>query len=566
MTLKHSPMEPLIHTAAGRREPDLVLKNAKTVNVFTQEILRADIAVTNGRIAGLGSYSAHREIDCTDLYVCPGFMDAHCHIESSMAVPAEFSRAVLPSGTTALIADPHEIVNVCGAQGLQFMLDAAEQAVCDIFYMLPSCVPATAFETSGAVFSPKAMQPFLSHPRVLGLAEVMSFPDVIAADPDVLEKVRLFQGRVIDGHAPGLTGPALQAYAAAGISSDHESVAFAEAVEKSRAGIYVMVREGSAAHNLEALVRNIVKNNFPTNRFLFCTDDKHLDDIRRDGHIVQNIRMAIRLGMPPIQAISMATINTAEHYGLTDRGAIAPGRLADLVLISDLDSMRVEAVYKDGVSAEELLSQPAADSPLPHEIAHSVRIRPVTKCDLQLKVGNPTDVIEMIPFQLLTNHLHETVPAVDGVFQPSSVYTKLCVLERHGKNGNIAIAPLKGYGIQGGALATSVAHDSHNIIAAGDNDADIALAINHIRDIGGGYALVQAGQVIGSLPLRAAGLMSAAPFADIEQRTRSILEKAKALHIADGIDPFISLSFLALPVIPTLRLTDRGLIDLFSQS
>jgi len=274
--------------------------------------------------------------------------------------------------------------------------------------------------------------------------------------------------------------------------------------------------------------------------------------------------MAIRLGIPPIEAISMATLNTAEYYGLRNRGAIAAGRLADIVLVSDLQAMQVEAVYKGGLPADTLLTQPTADVPVPSDILHSVLLKPVTKCDLALGVSNLTDAIEMIPSQILTNHLREEVPVENGYFQPNDVYAKLCVLERHGKNGNVAIAPLKGYGIQGGAVATSVAHDSHNIIAAGDNDADITLAINHIRDIGGGYTVVQSGQVIGSLPLQAAGLMSTAPHAEVERSTQLILEKAKALHIAEGIDPFISLSFMALPVIPTLRLTDQGLIDLFS--
>ncbi|HPF88389.1 MAG TPA: adenine deaminase [Candidatus Limiplasma sp.] len=564
MIKKHMELEPLIQTAAGRREPDLVFKNAQVINNFTQEVLRADVAVCGDMIAGVGQYSAKHEIDCTKLYLCPGFLDAHCHIESSMTIPAEFSRAVLPSGTTAVIADPHEIVNVCGAKGLQYMLDAAEQAICDIFYMLPSCVPATAFETSGTVFTPEDMKPFLGHPRVLGLAEVMSFPDVVAADPAMMEKIKLFAGYMIDGHAPGLSGNALQAYAAAGIATDHEATTFDEVLEKARAGLAVLIREGSAAHNLQAIVEGIVKNHIPTRRFLFCTDDKHLDDIRRDGHIVHNIRMAIRLGIPPIEAISMATLNTAEYYGLRNRGAIAAGRLADIVLVSDLQAMQVEAVYKGGLPADTLLTQPTADVPVPSDILHSVLLKPVTKCDLALGVSNLTDAIEMIPSQILTNHLREEVPVENGYFQPNDVYAKLCVLERHGKNGNVAIAPLKGYGIQGGAVATSVAHDSHNIIAAGDNDADITLAINHIRDIGGGYTVVQSGQVIGSLPLQAAGLMSTAPHAEVERSTQLILEKAKALHIAEGIDPFISLSFMALPVIPTLRLTDQGLIDLFS--
>lgn len=562
---KFSPhTKTLIKTAAGFREPDLVFKHANILNVFTQEIIRADVAVTGNRIAGVGRYDARREINCQNLYLCPGLIDAHCHIESSMAVPAELSRAVLPSGTTTLIADPHEIVNVCGAQGLQFMLDSAENSVCDIFCMLPSCVPATDFETSGAIFNSRDMRPFLRHPRVLGLAEVMNFPGVVAGEQSVLDKIKLFRNKTIDGHAPNLTGNALQAYISAGISTDHEASSFAEAAEKARAGLSVLVREGSAAHNLNAILEGVLKAGLSTRRFLFCTDDKHLDDIRRDGHIIHNVRMAIRLGFSPIEAVSMATYNTAEHYGLRDRGAIAAGRRADLLLVSDLQAMRIEAVYKSGRPAEELLSRPSAPLDVPDAILNSVILNPISPDDLKLKVNGKTDVIEMIPSQLLTNHLWEEVPIAGGFFMPSGEYTKLCVLERHGKNGNIAVAPLKGYRIRGGAIATSVAHDSHNIIAAGDNDTDIAIAVNHIREIGGGYTVVQSGNVIGSLPLNVAGLMSGEPYETVEQNIRSILKASKRLHIAKDIDPFISLSFMALPVIPTLRLTDHGLIDLFS--
>ena len=410
------------------------------------------------------------------------------------------------------------------------------------------------------------MKVFLTHPRVLGLGEVMNFPGVLAADPTMLDKIKLFKHQVIDGHAPGLSGNALQAYVSAGITSDHEATTFAEAREKARAGLAVLVRQGSAAHDLEAILSGALKDKLSTRHFLFCTDDKHLDDIRKDGHIVQNVRMAIKMGFSPMEAITMASYNTAEHYGLRDRGAIAAGRRADLLLVSDLDTMHIEDVYCSGVSASELLSAPSTEVTIPNAILHSVHLKPVTTDDIQLHVDAQTDVIGMNPGQILTSHLRETVPTYQGAFKPSPAYAKLCVLERHGKNGNIGVAPLKGYGIHGGAVATSVAHDSHNIIAAGDNDRDIVLAINHIRDIGGGYVVVQNGAVIGSLPLQAAGLMSLERFDRVEKQTETILAAARLLHIAEGIDPFINLSFMALPVIPTLRLTDQGLIDLFSES
>lgn len=564
MTNRTPSKKALIDTAAGRRAPDLVFQNANVVNVFTQEIVKADVAVIGDTIAGVGRYSGGRTIPCDGLYLCPGLIDAHCHIESSMAVPAEFARAVLPSGTTTLIADPHEIVNVCGAQGFHFMLSEAEQAVCDLFFMAPSCVPATAFETSGAEFAARDMRPFRTHLRVLGLAEVMSFPDVLSGRKAALDKIKLFQNRRIDGHAPGLTGNALQAYAAAGISSDHEATAYAEAAEKARAGLAVLVREGSAAHNLSDILQGALKAGLSMRRFLFCTDDKHLDDIRREGHILHNVRMAVRLGVKPVEAISMATYNTAEHYGLRDRGAIAPGRRADLLLLSDLNAMRVEAVYRGGVNARDLLAEHAATVETFPEILNSVHLKTVVPDDLQLRVSGMTDVIGMIPRQILTEHLREEVPATNGFFLPSAGYAKLCVLERHGKNGNIAVAPLKGYGIQGGAVATSVAHDSHNVIAAGDNDLDLCIAVNRLREIGGGYVVASNRAVTGSLSLPVAGLMSAEPYETVERGVSAILAQAAKLRIAEGIEPFISLSFLALPVIPTLRLTDRGLIDLFT--
>ncbi|MBE0600775.1 MAG: adenine deaminase, partial [Firmicutes bacterium] len=380
------------------------------------EVIRADVAIVDGWIAGIGTYSADNEKDCTGLTVCPGLIDAHCHIESSMAVPAEFSRAVLPSGTTTLIADPHEIVNVCGAQGLRFMLDAAADSVCDIFYMLPSCVPATPFETSGARFDAEDMLPFLSHPRVLGLAEVMNFPGVLSADPAMLAKMKLFEQKMIDGHAPGATGNALQAYAAAGVRSDHEATTYTEAAEKARAGMAVLVRQGSAAHDLQAILAGVRKEKLSTRRFMFCTDDKHLDDIRREGHILQNVRMAIELGFDPVEAITMASYNAAEHYSLRDRGAVAPGRRADLLLISDLTTMRVESVYKDGRPASELLVRPSAPPDVPETVRRSVHLKTISADDIRLNVSGITDVIGMLPGQLLTHHLREAVPAENGFF------------------------------------------------------------------------------------------------------------------------------------------------------
>lgn len=551
-----------LDASAGRIPADFVFKSANVINVFSHEIHTADVAVQDGFIAGVGSYSGRQERDCTGLYLCPGFIDAHVHIESSLASPFEFARAVTKSGTTTVIADPHEIVNVGGAQAMQYMLDASENLPLNVYMMLPSSVPATPFETNGADFTAQDLAPFLSHPRVLGLGEVMCFPDVVASRGDIMQKLALTQqaGRHIDGHAPGLTGKELQTYAAAGVRTEHECTSFEEAAEKLRAGFAVLVREGSAAKNLSTIVNGLLKSDLPTDRFLLCTDDKHLDDIARCGHIRWNVRQAISLGMDAVTAICMASYNAAREYGLSDLGAVAAGYRADLVLLSDLRECEVCAVYKDGAPVETLFENRTA-APVPDALLHSVHLADICEQDLALRVNGKAHVIEMVPYQITTRHLIEEVPTENGFFKPDSVYTKLCVAERHGKNGNLAVCPLKGYGITNGAIATSVAHDSHNVIAAGDNDADLVLAMRRIREIGGGYVLVSGGEVLGEVPLRIGGLMSTAPWEEISQNACAVLSKAKSMGIPYPVDPFTSLSFLALPVIPELRLTDRGLFD-----
>ena len=552
----------LIDTATGREPADFVFKNVNVVNVFSEEIVTADVAVTNGIIAGVGSYHGIEELDCTDRFLCPGFIDAHVHIESSLAAPFEFARAVTQSGTTTVVADPHEIVNVCGAEAVRYLLDATENLPLNVYLMLPSSVPATPFETNGADFAAADMAPFFSHPRVLGLGEVMCYPAVVAGDASVLEKLALTAdaGKRADGHAPGLSGKELQAYAAAGIRTEHECTTFAEAAEKLRAGLAVLVREGSAAKNLSVLVNGLLDSDLPADRFLFCTDDKHLDDIARDGHVRWNVRQAVSLGVKPVTAIKMATWNAAREYGLRDVGAVAAGYRADLILLDSLKQVTVNTVYKDGRPVSDRFKG-LHDVGAPEAMLHSVHFRDVTAADLALPVHGPAHVIEMVPYQIVTRHAIEEVPARDGLFAPDSVYTKLCVVERHGRSGGIAVCPLKGYGITGGAIATSVAHDSHNVIAAGDNDADLVLAINYLKQIGGGYVLAAQGKILGALPLPLGGLMSTAPWETIRDEAGAILAKAKAMGIPYPVDPFTSLSFMALPVIPELRLTDRGLFD-----
>lgn len=551
-------MQKRIEVAAGRQKADFVLKNGNVINVFSNEITKADVAIADGIIAGIGNYAGVREIDCTDKFICPGFIDAHMHMESSMVAPAELARCITQSGTTTIVADPHEIVNVCGADAVRYLLDATENLPLNVYLMMPSSVPATAFETNGANFTAADMAPFFAHPRVLGLGEVMCYPDLLAADDVILEKLLLGKKHIADGHAPGLADKELQAYAAAGIRTEHECTSFAEAAEKLRAGLAVLVREGSAAHNLSTLINGWLDSDLPADRFLFCTDDKHLDDIARDGHIRWNVRLAITLGVPPVTAIKMATYNAAVAYGLRDLGAVAAGYRADLVVLDSLKQVTVHSVYKDGRLVD---NAPLPVCPVPARLLHSMHGAAVCAADLALRVNGKAHCIELVPYQIATKHTIDEVPQSEGYFVPNSVYTKLCVVERHGKNGNIAVCPFKGYGITGGAIATSVAHDSHNIIAAGDNDADLVLAINHLKEIGGGYVLCGGGKILGALPLAIAGLMSTDIWENVQKNTTEILEKAKGMGIPYHVDPFISLSFMALPVIPEIRLTDRGLFD-----
>ena len=551
----------VIEAAAGRKKAKLVFKNAQVVNVFTKQVEQADVAVEAGVIAGVGQYSGEEEVDCTGLYLCPGFVAAHIHVESTMAVPDEFARAVAMSGTTTVVADPHEIVNVCGAPAVEWLLKASEALPVDIYWMMPSSVPATPFETNGAPFTAQEMAPFAQMgPRVAGLGEVMCYPDVVAGTGEIYGKLALFAHKHIDGHAPGLSGKALAAYAAAGIETEHECTSFAEAKEKLAAGLAILVREGSAAKNLTAIVEGLLKEGLPTDRFLFCTDDKHLDDIAREGHIRWNVHQAVQLGMPVVDAICMASYNAARVYGLKGVGAIAPGYRADIVLLDDWKQVHVHAVYKDGVPVEQKIAA-ARRVPAPAALTHTMHFAPVTPQQLALPVQGKAHVIEMVPYQIVTRHAVEPVPSENGLFRPNKTYSKLCVIERHGRGGNIAVCPLKGYGITGGAIATSVAHDSHNIIAAGDNDGDIALAVNHLQKTGGGYALAAGGRILGALALPVGGLMSEAPWEQTRDETNAILKQAAKMGIPYHVDPFISLSFMALPVIPSLRLTDRGLFD-----
>ncbi|HBE9551300.1 adenine deaminase [Clostridioides difficile] len=548
--------------SSGREKADIVLKNGTIINVFTEELITGDVAIVGDTIVGIGDYKGNVEIDCSNKYISPGFIDAHMHIESTMVMPIELSKKLLKSGTTTIIADPHELVNVKGASAIDFLLESTKDIPLNVYIMVPSSVPATSFETNGVgKFSAKDMESYVNNPRILGLGEVMCFNDVINSENEILDKLELFKNKVVDGHAPNINAKSLQTYVCAGIENDHECITFDEVYEKLRAGLKILIREGSAAKNLKSIVSGMLKHNLPIEEFMFCTDDKHLDDIEKQGHIRWNIKCAIDLGMEPVRAIKVATYNSAKAYGLRKIGAIGAGYKADIVVLNDLDKMEVDSVYKDGNLVNEEMFSNYNYEIKDKELLNTVKFKYINKEKIQLKVSEKNYVMEIVPYQILTNKLYESLPCADGYFVPNKEYSKLCVVERHRMTGNVAIAPLKGFGIKNGAIATTVAHDSHNIIVAGDNDDDILVAINYLKEIQGGYVIVSNGKVLAHLSLQVAGLISTFTAEEVQEITDNMLEIARKMGVPEYVDPFITLSFMALPVVPQIRLTDLGLFD-----
>ncbi|MEF9990879.1 MAG: adenine deaminase [Romboutsia sp.] len=554
-------LQQLCKASSGEIKSTVVLKNANIINVFTEEIIKGDVAILGDTIVGVGNYEGEKEIDCSEKYICPGFIDAHIHIESTMVTPLELSKMILKSGTTTIIADPHELVNVKGSKAIEFLLDSTENIPLNIYLMLPSSVPATKFETNGSDFDAQDIKKFINHPRVLGLGEVMCFNDVVNGEEGILTKLSYSKDKIADGHAPNIRGKRLQSYACCGVETDHECITYEEAYEKIQAGLKILIREGSAAKNLESIVLGLLESNIPLDNFMFCTDDKHLDDIEREGHIRWNIKRAIDLGMEPIKAIKMATYNSAKTYGLKRLGAIAPGYKADIVILDNIDSISVNSVYKDGFLVEENIFKEYERDIKDTEMLKTVNFKEFTIDKLKLKVEEKNYIIESIPYQILTNKLYEKLPEENGYFKPNETYSKICVVERHKQTGNIVVAPFKGFGIKNGAIATTVAHDSHNIIAVGDNDEDIFLAIKHLKEIQGGYVIASNGEVVGELQLEIAGLMSRLSSEKVQEITSNMINIARKMGVPKHIDPFITLSFMALPVIPQVRITDLGLFD-----
>lgn len=558
--MEYTLYQKLSKIALHEQKAGLVLKNAMVVDVFTDEIRQADIAVSDGYIAAVGSsYEGEREVDLNGKYVLPGFMDSHLHLESTMVTPNELVTAAALCGTTTFIVDPHEAANVSGPDGIDYILEQTEHSPANVFVMIPSCVPATEYDDNGCLLTADKMAPYLSSARVLGLGEVMNAPGVIRADRELHRKMDIFRGKVLDGHAPYLPEDELSAYALAGISTDHEASDFDYALEEIRRGIHVHIREGSAAHNLETLVSGIVSRGLPTENFSFCTDDKHIEDILKQGHINYNVRKAVELGLSPVSAIKMATINTARCYGLDHLGAIAPGYQADLIVTDDLRQLNILSVYHKGKALDP--SAKPCVSECPASLKNTVHVKPLSRDAFRLPITqDEVPVIRLNASQITTAkvscHLEKT-----GNYLPAGGFNKIAAVERHRASGMIGVGICSGYQIRNGAAASSVSHDSHNIIVVGDNDEDMLLAVNEIIRTQGGYSLVSRGTVIDTLPLPVMGLMSDAGFENVNRTLGHMIEEAHRMGVPDDVDPFITLSFLALPVIPEIRVTPRGVLD-----
>lgn len=548
----------IIAVAAGREKADLVLKNAKYLNVFSNEFLCGDIAVSNGLIAGVGKYDGKTEIDVSGKLVLPGFIDAHIHLESSMVTPAEFAKAVVAHGTTTVITDPHEITNVMGIDGVEYMIQASQNLPIDVHFMMPSCVPATEIDESGAELDCKDIDLYLDNKKVLGLAEMMNYVGVINGDKNVLSKIVTSQAhhKKIDGHAPELSGNDLNAYIAAGVYSDHECSTFENALEKLRKGQFIMIREGTAAHNLKALMPLLTQQYY--SRCMFATDDKHPSDLLYGGHIDYIVKQALKNGADPIVALKTATHHAARYFLLNNKGAIASGYLADIVVVDNLEDFNVETVFKRGklVFDGEVkdFSAPTVDEKLAEKCFDTFHLDSVTPSSF--KVDGKLGLIGLVGGELLTRNLG-TADKIDV----ENDILKIACIERHKGTNHIGVGYVKGYSLKSGAVATSVAHDSHNIITVGCNDDDIAVAVNAIKDSKGGIAVVENGKIKALLELPIAGLMSNEPLTTVNEKLENAKSSAYELGADKSIDPFMTLSFLSLPVIPSLRITTKGVFD-----
>ncbi len=561
MTLKKISAE-LIEAARGDKPVDLLLKNAQLINVFSGEIYQESVAIWQDFVVGFGDYEAKEVIDLEGAYLAPGFIDGHVHIESSMMDVPQFARAVVPRGTTSVVADPHEIANVMGYDGIRYVLESSKYNPLNVFIMLPSCVPASHLETSGSELRAFDIYPYFKEKWVLGLGEVMNFPGVINCDHDVLDKLKITHQKRIDGHAPGLSGKQLCAYVSSGIASDHECTTVEEAREKLRVGLHIMIREGTAARNLHALLPLVTPEN--SHRCFFVTDDRHPSDLVQEGHIDYIVRKAVKEGLDPVTAIQMATLNSARYFMLNNRGAVAPGYYADLVVFDSLEEINITKVFKNGqLVAEDGKAKWEARKRERRSLRGSVNIRWLEGNEFKIQAkSEKIRLIDIIPDEIITKSavIDAKVEGGLAVVDTSRDILKLAVIERHRATGQIGKGFVRGFKLREGALATTIAHDSHNIIVVGTNDEDMMAAVIQLNQLGGGMAVAKGGRVIGDLALPIAGLMSDQPLEEVNKQLNSLIEFAHLLGCPHK-DPFMTLSFLALPVIPELKLTDLGLVD-----
>lgn len=553
-----------IDGAMGRIPCDLVLKNGRIVNVFTNEIIEGNLGILDGVVIGIGDYEGKETIDLKGKYVSPSFIDAHVHIESSMVAPPLFAKNIIPRGTTTVIADPHEIANVSGLDGISYIIDSTEDTPLDVYVMLPSCVPATPFETSGAILKAADLKILINHPRVKGLGELMDYVGVVNASEDILDKLAIAEGKMVDGHGPNLFGKELNAYAISGVRTDHECTTPEEMIEQLRVGFYIQMRQGTVTKDVFNLLPALNKDNL--RRCLFCSDDKHPEKISERGHINENVNVAIKGGVDPIDAIKIASLNAAECYGLKGKGAIAPGYIADLIVFDSLEAIEPELVFKDGTLVAENskpLFKVSPDAGI-DKLVSQVNIKEITKEDIRLPLkSNKVNVIKILPDSVVTEKVIREVDVVDGYFKenPKTDICKIVIIERHSGKSTLFTALIEGFGIENGAISSTVAHDSHNLIIIGDNDEDILNCISRTKEMGGGIAISSKGKIIGDIPLKIAGLMSTEDLEIVSDKMNELADLTKPLKIKDRVDPFMTLAFMALPVIPAIKITDKGLFD-----
>ena len=556
----------LIEKAKKIDKVDFILKNGMIVDVFNLVTYQADVAIYRGYIVGIGQFeSMGNVIDVSNKFIVPGLIDGHIHIESTMVRPSEFSRALIKHGITTVVTDPHEIANVSGIEGIKFMIDDSRESIVDILVKLPSSVPATKFENNGATLTSKDLQELLEYDEVIGLAEVMDYPSVVNVEPDMMNKIKMCKEKklVIDGHAAGLSDTELDIYSIASIRNDHEAVNAEEAVKRVQKGFNVLVREGSAAKDLIAILPAITEKN--STRFSFCTDDKHLDELVTEGTIDHAVRLAIQNGLDPLMAIQMATINNAQCHRIENKGAVAPGYIADLLIVDELHNLTIETVIKDGKNIDMNSFHKVEKIDIPDSIMHSVNMQPISKEKLQipLKAGQQANIIEILPGKLITRKRLDVVDVEEGFFKsnPKKDYIKMVVCERHHRTGNVGLGIVHGTKLKSGAIASTVAHDSHNIVAAGTNDEDMLIAIEHLRKIQGGLVIVHHGEIVADVPLRIAGLMSDLPYEKVAEQLVHLHKQLEEVVDHQSQNLFMILSFLCLPVIPDIKLTDQGLFD-----